>query len=138
MNSLLQLDEQPENVLKDVFKKTGTAVVQLDTIDDYCARNRVKQIDILKSDTQGYDLNVLKGAAKMLKQHQIKTIVLEVNFIPMYKGQPSFQELHEYLSSMEYRLVDFYNQEQPNGYTAWCDACYVVADIAAESPGIRQ
>ena len=30
------------------------------TLDYYCKKNKIKKIDILKSDTQGCDLNVLK------------------------------------------------------------------------------
>ena len=34
------------------------------TVDKYCKNKKIKKIDILKSDTQGYDLNVLKGSKK--------------------------------------------------------------------------
>jgi hypothetical protein len=68
--------------------------------------------------------HVLRGATRMLTQQSVKTILLEVNFIPMYKGQPSFIEIHEFVSSFGYRLVDFYNQaRKEDGYTGWCDAC---------------
>lgn len=131
MNSLLQFDRQEENVLKDFFSPTGNAAVRLDTVDAYCSRNGIAHIDILKTDTQGYDLHVLKGASGMLQQQRITTLLLEVNFIPMYKNQARFHDLHEFLSSHGYRLVDFYNQEQPNGYTAWCDACYIATSATA-------
>jgi FkbM family methyltransferase len=35
--------------------------VEVKTIDDYCVQNRISSIDILKSDTQGFDLEVLKA-----------------------------------------------------------------------------
>jgi hypothetical protein len=71
---------------------------------------------------------VLKGAAKLLAAHRITTVQLEVNFVPMYAGQARFDELHEFLTSFGYRLVDFYNQLRTCGYTAWCDACYVAPE----------
>ena len=40
------------------------------TLDYYCKKNKIKKIDILKSDTQGCDLNVLKGAKKFFPKHQ--------------------------------------------------------------------
>jgi hypothetical protein len=85
----------------------------------------IPRIDLLKVDTQGYDLQVLKGATKLLAARRIKTVLLEVNFVPMYQRQATFLELHAFISSFGYRLVDFYNQQRSDGYTAWGDACYV-------------
>jgi FkbM family methyltransferase len=125
MNSLLRFDDTPGNVMTNSFTSTGTVEVRVETLDAYCAEHGVEQIDILKTDTQGFDLQVLKGAAKLLAAHRITTVQLEVNFVPMYAGQARFDELHEFLTSFGYRLVDFYNQLRTGGYTAWCDACYV-------------
>lgn len=129
MNSLLELDERPENLLKDSFARTGSAPVKVEALDSFCEANGFKTIDVLKIDTQGYDLNVLRGAATLLENKRVKAILLEVNFIPIYKDQPTFQELHAFLTSSGYWLVDFYNHNRHNGYTAWCDACYVAAEI---------
>lgn len=43
------------------------AAVQVDTLDNYCAANAIRNIDFLKIDTEGYEMEVLKGAAGMLK-----------------------------------------------------------------------
>ena len=40
--------------------------VSVITLDDYCARHRIAQIDFLKIDTEGHDLQVLRGARGML------------------------------------------------------------------------
>lgn len=127
MNSLLELDDQPGNVMRAKFTAAGTTTVAIETLDDFCRANSIGQIDVLKIDTQGFDLNVLKGAVGLLQNRRVTAIQVEVNFIPMYKGQPSFLEIHKFLSDLDYRLVDFYNQTRPNDYTAWCDACYVLA-----------
>jgi FkbM family methyltransferase len=125
MNSLLRFDDRPGNLMTKSFASTGTADVAVDTLDAFCAENNLAQIDILKTDTQGYDLEVLRGASRLLSQKRIKTVLLEVNFVPMYQGQASFPELHALLTSFGYRLVDFYNQVRTGGPTDWCDACYV-------------
>jgi FkbM family methyltransferase len=125
MNSLLPLDAAPGNVMSQNFTLTGTAKVSVEALDAFCAEHRITAIDVLKIDTQGYDLQVLKGAVRLLETRRIKAVLLEVNFIPMYERQPSFLELHAFLSSFGYHLVDFYNQQRHDGYTAWGDACYV-------------
>ncbi len=56
---------------------THRRAVQIDTIDDYCERAGIDHIDILKSDTQGYDLEVLRSAGKMLSAGKIKLVYLE-------------------------------------------------------------
>ena len=134
MNSLLDMDQDPENIMRDKFVKTGTEQVSVDTLDEFCSRNKIDHIDALKIDTQGYDLNVLKGASRLLGEHRVKAVLLEVNFIPMYEGQPTFVDIHAFLSSLGYQLVDFYNHTRQNGYVAWCDACYFARGHTAGVP----
>jgi FkbM family methyltransferase len=124
MNSLLELDRDPAKLMSG-FKKMGSAAVRVDTIDNYCSANQIDRIDLLKVDTQGFDLNVLRGATSMFRDGSIGAVLLEVNFVPMYSRQSSFVELHAYLANAGFRLVDLYNQVWMHGHIAWCDACYV-------------
>jgi hypothetical protein len=43
----------------------------------YCSENSIKQIDLLKIDVEGAELNVLKGSEKMFKEKKIKICVFE-------------------------------------------------------------
>ncbi len=47
------------------------------TLDKYCTQNNIEHIDFLKIDVEGGELNVLKGATKLLKAKKIKCIVFE-------------------------------------------------------------
>lgn len=135
MNSLLEIERRPVEAVKSTFDKlgakVGTAEVQVETIDGFCAQNGVAQVDVLKVDTQGFDMQVLNGAEERLRKHQIKTLLLEVNFVPMYRGQGDFVEMHQFLTSLGYRLVDFYNHSRHDGCTVWCDACYCAVNAEA-------
>lgn len=44
----------------------GTIDVRCTTIDQFSAVNKIEQIDVLKTDAEGSDLSVLRGANKML------------------------------------------------------------------------
>ena len=57
------------------FSKSET--VRLDTLNHYCKENDVYQIDLLKLDIEGNELNALKGASELLAEKRIKIIQIE-------------------------------------------------------------
>ena len=63
------------------FKRIGNFSeinVQTQTLDNFCLNEKIKNIDVLKIDTEGNDLNVLKGAKKLLSENKIKVIYTEI------------------------------------------------------------
>ncbi|MBS1570697.1 MAG: FkbM family methyltransferase [Bacteroidetes bacterium] len=54
-----------------------TEVVELSTIDSFCASNNIDRIHFLKLDVEGHELKVMKGAEKMLAAKQIDHIQFE-------------------------------------------------------------
>ena len=62
-------------------------------------------IDLLKIDTQGSELDVLKGAGDLL--NNTSYIECEVEFVPLYKDQPLFQDIEDYLKSYNFKLAKF-------------------------------
>ena len=64
------------------FKRIGgfsEINVQTQTLDNFCLSNKIENIDVLKIDTEGNDLNVLKGAKKLLSENKIKAIYTEIS-----------------------------------------------------------
>ena len=64
------------------FKRIGNFSeinVQTQTLDNFCLSNKIENIDVLKIDTEGNDLNVLKGAKKLLSENKIKAIYTEIS-----------------------------------------------------------
>jgi FkbM family methyltransferase len=51
--------------------------VRLDTVDAYCQRLGITEIDLMKVDVEGHELEVFKGAAAMLAQSRIKRVQFE-------------------------------------------------------------
>ncbi len=59
------------------MKKNFTSIkVKTETLDNYCQLNGIKNIDVLKIDTEGSELNVLNGANDILKT--VKILALEI------------------------------------------------------------
>ena len=51
--------------------------VSIDTIDDYCATKKIKEITLLKIDVEGHELDVLRGARRMFSNNAIAAVVFE-------------------------------------------------------------
>ncbi|MCW3117150.1 MAG: FkbM family methyltransferase [Chitinophagaceae bacterium] len=75
--------------------------------------------DFIKIDIQGGELNALKGGEVTLK----KTIGLdlEVEFLPIYKDQPLFGDIQQFLYERGFEFIDFVNlsrweREAHNGF----------------------
>nr|WP_246437564.1 FkbM family methyltransferase [Prosthecobacter vanneervenii] len=94
------------------------------TLDQYAHKHSLGEIDLLKIDTQGYDLQVLLGAEGLLAAGRVNFIMLEINFIPLYVGQPEFFELDSFLSKRGYALVDLYEKIWVENRIGWCNGLY--------------
>jgi FkbM family methyltransferase len=56
--------------------------VQVETIDNFCIEKKIQNIEILKIDTEGFELNVLEGAKESLQKTNI--IIIEFQLNDMY------------------------------------------------------
>jgi FkbM family methyltransferase len=111
--------------------------VNVKTVDDYCADLGVDAIDILKLDTQGFDLKVIEGSNRLLAQHRIHLIYMEIIFSEMYKGLPRFDEIFGFLADRGFVLVTFYEFHYQNGRLGWTDALFVDPQFRSLSRQIR-
>lgn len=108
----------------------------LTTVDEYCETNNVEFIDILKSDTQGYDTEVLKGARRMMREHRIHMVYVELIFSHMYVGMPKFYEIPQLLADEGFDLVTFYEMNYSHRRLSWTDALFIdPAYVPAQAKG---
>ena len=81
--------------------------VPVRTLDDLLEEaGWIEPVDLLKIDTQGSELQVLKGAAHSLQRTHL--IWTEVSFRPMYEGSAVFPEIHEFLYRQGFRLYSLH------------------------------
>ena len=64
-------------------------------------------IDFMKLDIQGGELNALKGADGILDN--VLGVEVEVEFSKLYIGQPLFGSIYDFLAEREFEFVDFVN-----------------------------
>ena len=75
----------------EVIERQKIQTVRLDDVEN------IKNMDFLKIDIQGGELEVLKNAKKKLESCVV--IQTEVEFLPMYHDQPLFSEVEQFLRS---------------------------------------
>jgi FkbM family methyltransferase len=144
--------ERPEH--GRVSAPIGETTMRVTTLERWAVDAGVTAIDILKLDTQGSELGVLQGAGPLLDT--IRFLQIEVEFNPMYTGQPLFGDVDRYLRERgfvlwrlgelaHYGTVDggeaavplrsFYDSrltESPGGHGQlfWGEAYFVRRDLA--------
>jgi FkbM family methyltransferase len=108
------------------------SVVKCVTLDGYLANRKAHgDIGLLKIDTQGNDLRVLKGASETLRLSR-PWIVVEMIYVSLYARQAATHELASWLAERDYVLGaqfnEFYTAE---GWLAWSDACFIPREFTA-------
>lgn len=123
MSSFLPLTAVDDNPFRNVAIR-NKAIVEVTTLDCFVAQHEIPAIDLLKIDTQGYDLQVLMGAKKSLESGLVRNVLVELNFIPMYSLQCSPEELMEFLQKFDIQLIDFYEKVRSGHKLSWCNALF--------------
>jgi hypothetical protein len=83
-------------------------VVEAYTLDGWLRLNGISlesKSVFLKLDTQGFDLEVIAGAAGALKD--VRLIQIEVSCQPIYEGMPLLPQTLETLTHCGFELIDF-------------------------------
>ncbi|MFH1317467.1 MAG: FkbM family methyltransferase [Candidatus Omnitrophota bacterium] len=85
--------------------RIGTQKVETKTLDSFCLQNRIEHIDFLKIDVEGFELEVFKGAKKLLQQRKIKLLVFEVSKIPLKNLNRKASQLSDFLDRFGYEVL---------------------------------
>lgn len=72
-------------------RESGLIKVKLATLDSLFENRALPGPVLLKLDVQGYELQVLQGARRLLER--VDYVLLEASFKPMYEGEPVFMEI---------------------------------------------
>jgi FkbM family methyltransferase len=105
--------------------------VPMVTLDAYREQQlQGRAVALLKVDTQGHDLAVLKGAARLIASDR-PLVVVELIYVPMYDGQAEPCEIFAYLGAGGYVLYSAFNlHATAEGRLAFADALFVPGELA--------
>lgn len=132
-NSVLTFHENSFSDMSSFLSPGGSAwgevvrqsEVSVRTMDSFCLENSVDHINILKCDTQGYDLEVFRGASSLMKNGRIDLLYYEAIFSDLYQNAPGFCEILNFLKSNGFELVTFYQSNMLNDLLGWVDVLFV-------------
>lgn len=89
------------------FERKGTPLgIEVRTLDGFCADRSVERIDLLKIDTEGFDIAVLQGARETLRRGAILFVYAEFNEVATSRGSgTTLLALEDLLRPLSYKLV---------------------------------
>ena len=103
-------DSNSLNCLETTDENYDLQEVKIETLSSFCTKNEIERINLLKIDTEGYDLKVLRGGENLLSNHKIDFIQVEVSMNPFNTFHVSFDEIKKYLESFNYYIFSIYDQ----------------------------
>jgi len=88
----------------DRFTVSKVITLQADSLNNLLEKERISEVDFMKIDTQGSELEILQGASNFLDG--IIGLEVEVEFIEIYQDQPLFKEVDSFIEFHGFSLID--------------------------------
>lgn len=82
--------------------QVGTSTIEVTTLDLWSATTGTDVIDFIKLDTQGSELDILRGGINVLRT--VRALEIEVEFNPIYENQPLFNDVDRFLREQGFML----------------------------------
>jgi len=108
-SSMYEPDKQKfdlHNIKEQNYKNydvTNTIKIECDSLNNLLTELDIKNLDYLKIDTQGAELEILSG----IGNYRPLLIKVEAHIFSMYKDVPSWNSLLDYLYKLNYVVVDW-------------------------------
>ena len=91
------ISDSRSNSIKFHTDSQNKELIEIDTIDNFSSTNSITQLDFVKIDTEGYEIEVLKGSENLLKHQRIHFILTECEISKSEEHYTGLSELCLYL-----------------------------------------
>ena len=123
-SSLLSMTE----LHSSTFPYTKNSVLQkvsVRTLDSLLSEMKLQKNILLKIDVQGFEMEVLKGSKELIEN--ISILIVETSFQKLYKNQPLFHEVYQYLVNKNFIYHGNFDQmlSTINGEVLQSDAIFI-------------
>lgn len=107
--------------------------VEVTTVDAVAANHTLERVDLLKSDTEGHDGAVLRGAIGLLRRSAIRAVLAEATFESTGELHTKFSELLALLEPHGFCLHQIYDREHWGIRLKFCNVLFL---HEASFPGV--
>lgn len=111
--------------------------IAMHRLDAFCRDRRIDRIDLLKIDTEGHDLEVIKGASDMLAAGAIDYVLTEVGFGEGVRFCLD-TDVRGYLAQFGYRVLGVYEQSPSIYHSGWPHVGLYFANMLFARPGLAK
>jgi FkbM family methyltransferase len=128
---LVTLYRYPQSDLNSIYQRRsespfsepaiGQIEVPCTTIDNYCQKHEIRQIDLLKIDVEGAEGLVITGATETLQNEIVSNVLIEITFVDLYRNKSEPLKLFEIMKDFGYYLTGVYHQQVRNNRLGWAD-----------------
>jgi FkbM family methyltransferase len=109
---------------------TARTTVPVVTLDGFARKEGIDAIDVLKCDTQGFEMQVFEGARGLFAARKIGLVYCEVTFSEMYEGAATMDEVFRFMRENGLVLVSYYERFYQNDLIGWTDMLFVSRERA--------
>lgn len=95
---------------------------EIRTLDNFTNENNIPYPDFIKIDTQGAELDILKGATNCMKN--AKMILLEVSIHQYNKGAPLIADVVNFMNENDFIIIDIVDTHLINSYLVQIDVLF--------------
>lgn len=123
-SSLLELTDLHKKAFP-ITEKVTEEKIQVKILDSVAPNLNLKKKIFMKIDVQGYELNVLRGAERMLSDVDI--ILTETSFYELYKDQPLFGDVYKFLCDRGFKYFGGFEQlnDERDGRILQADSIFI-------------
>ncbi len=115
----------------EIAESIDCKLCKIDSLDEVL---QGETIDLLKIDTEGFDLEVMKGAKSALEKGQFKAVLSEAFFVPYREDQAYFWDLAKFMESVGYHFVNLYDcRDTGQGRLYTGNALWLSPELAKQS-----
>ena len=103
---------KPIQIKMNKYKTKKIEKISVKRLDRIIKKNEIKRPSIMKLDVQGYELEVLRGSKKILRN--IDFIIAEISFKQVYKKQVTKKKLLQFLNRNHFKSKKMFNISKLN------------------------
>ena len=98
------------------YSKDEIIYVKTKNLSEYCKQNKIKNINYMKIDTEGNELDCLKS---------LKNYITKVTLMKIEINQKNFFEVHQYLNKKSFSFIGIINTKYQNNLFEYGNAFFI-------------